>query len=296
MEGPFKKQDGQNDLAVYFTRLLENCENNTNVASMSKDLSFWYDNNWGKIVYLLNDTVKHSGIKSEILLRNTNRFHEQVLHEHDMNNNDISLEYIKTEIIKQKHTIKKFSDSIQNIDITHKYENEIDEFGESNIKHLDKQEMELEIQKRKEKDTTYAIDKLIKICNQEIQTIEFGKLNDEWLMLNEFIKSYDSNLFIANEHLLENLMEEKSGLTLQQQEIKKIKMENAKNDNKLISTTTPGKVSDSNAGKDIRIINLNSKIVVSDGNGGIVIAGEIDVAVRFINGIDSIVQGYYDHG
>ena len=126
MEGYFKKQDGQSDKDVLITRLLENYDGSIHVASMSKDLASWYDNEWGKFVYVVNVGVKHVGIKNEIYLTNINSFHEQVLHEHEMSNNDISLEYIKNEIKKQKHTIKQITDSIQNFDSGHKYENEID--------------------------------------------------------------------------------------------------------------------------------------------------------------------------
>ena len=133
----FKKQDGQNDKDVFISRLLENYDSNIKVPSVFKDSASWYDNKWGKIAHLLNDGANHDRIKIELLFRNLNNFHEQVLHEHEISNNDISLKYIENEIIKQKHTIKKINDSAQNIDIAHKYENEIHErnkISESNIK------------------------------------------------------------------------------------------------------------------------------------------------------------------
>ena len=148
---------------------------------------------------------------------------------------------------------------------------------------LDKQAIDLKTQTRKEKDRTDAINKSIKTCentllimshyDQEIQTIKLDQLNDDWLKLNERFKSYDSSIFTTGERSLKNLTKEKSGLTLQQQ---KMKIKNVENDNKLISTSTPGIVGDLIFGIDIRKININSKIVVSGGNGSNVNRGEID--------------------
>ena len=126
MEGDFNKQDGQHDIDVIISRLIKNY-GNTHVASMSKDLTSWYNYKWGNYAYLMDDGAKHGGIKNEIYLRNINSFHEQVLHVHEMSNNDISLEYIENEIIKQKHTIEEISNSIYNIDIAYKHEYEIDD-------------------------------------------------------------------------------------------------------------------------------------------------------------------------
>ena len=130
MEGDFNRQDGQNDKDVIISRLIENYGGNMHVASMSKELASWYNYKWGNFAYLFNDGVKHNEIKNEIYLRNINSFHRQVLHEHEMSNNDISLEYIEREITKQKHTIKEISDNTQNIDIVYKHEYERDERNE----------------------------------------------------------------------------------------------------------------------------------------------------------------------
>ena len=102
MEGDFNKQNRQNDKDVIVSTLFKNYD-----ASMSKDVASWHDNKWGKIVYLLNDGIKHEGIKNEILLRDTNKFHEQVLHEHEMNNNDDTSNRILTQdILKMKNSIR----------------------------------------------------------------------------------------------------------------------------------------------------------------------------------------------
>ena len=187
MEGDCQKQDRQNDKDVFFSRLLENYDGNINVPPMFKDSASWYDNKWGKIAYLLNDGANHDRIKSALLLRNLKNFHEQVLHEHEMSNNDISLKYIKNEIIKQKHTIEKISESAQNIDIAqnigiaHKYENEIHErnkISESNIKNY-----ELDIEKMR----SCLLEKEKQKFNIAEQHQEIVKIFGE---CNEVIKEY----------------------------------------------------------------------------------------------------------
>ena len=150
--------------------------------------------------------------------------------------------------------------------------------GGVNEHNLDTQEMDLKTRIKNEKDRANKMDKLIKTCenilliisdyDQEEKIIQLDHLRDEWLKLNEFLESYDGNLFIdvnESERSLNSLIKGTSGLTLQQQ---KMKMKNVANDNTLINTPTFGIVGRLIVGKDIGKINL--KIVVSgsatDGN------------------------------
>ena len=189
MKGNLEKENEQKDKDDVLLRIVGHYDCSADIACMSRELASWYGNHWGKIAFFIDDVLKHDGIKYELILKGIEKRIldvELLLKLHERNDKigktfSFDLKTLENKLELEKENLLKQEVKMQE--------------GDVNEDNLDKYEMNLKIQKRKEKDKVNTMDTLIKRCedilltipnfDHKVKIIELDQLNEEWLCLNK---------------------------------------------------------------------------------------------------------------